>query len=322
MAITFDEILENDLINKDIINNIPRKCVCGSDIAFTDSLRQVYCTNDNCYLKMSLRIKALCNEIGVIVDDSVCEQLSKDLELESPYQIFLLDQVIDNGYNPSNIDKIKKFIKDLKDYNTKVEPWYAAKLIGIPDIKNVAYKIFYGYNCLDDAYEDIEEGKASFISEKLGIVNVESSVLAVNIYNQLIKYKDEILFGETQLNVYERDNDYIRIVIDGNINDYKNNSEFVEYLNNRYNSKVSILLTNNISDQIDILVSDRNMPTNKTKAATKINNDHIEQGIIKGEFTQEEIGKFKSSKDIHSIGEVILIIDSEALIDRLDGIYL
>lgn len=56
--ITREQIIENELMDMDVLSYIPTECpVCGSDIAFTDSLKQIYCVNKQCALKVAARLE-------------------------------------------------------------------------------------------------------------------------------------------------------------------------------------------------------------------------------------------------------------------------
>ena len=52
MGVTLEEVRENGLISEGVLNCLPEKCVCGAPIEFTDSLKQIYCSNPRCYYKI------------------------------------------------------------------------------------------------------------------------------------------------------------------------------------------------------------------------------------------------------------------------------
>src|SRR5699024_10138515 len=100
----------------------------------------------------------------------------------------------------------------------RVQLWEVVRLAGVPSIETIAYKIFNGYENLTEAYNDIEKNQVPFIAERLGLKNADGSVMAVNIYNTLLQYKDEILFGETHFTVYKPTGITLYMAITGGVN--------------------------------------------------------------------------------------------------------
>ena len=319
MSIKISDIRENELLPGYIVDIIPNKCECGAEIVLTNSLKQAYCSSDTCYVKIANRMYKMAQKLGLSsVTIDICKYICKNYEISSPYQLFLMEQVLENEDNKQDEPKgFRQAINDISCRDKNMSLWEVVDLSCIPDIEMVAKKLFYGYNSIGDAFDDIEYDKASFIAEKLGIKSSETSVLAVNIYNQLMEHKDELMFGETQFNIIDNERDTIYIAIDGYIEGFKNKSEFIHYLNKLLDYKVNILITNTVSTQLDILVADKDIASNKVKAATKINNDYAEECIQSGKLSYDEIGKFENTSDLHPIGEVIAIVSSKELIERL-----
>ena len=319
MSIKINDIRENELLPGYIVDIIPNKCECGAEIVLTNSLKQAYCSSDTCYVKIANRMYKMAQKLNLSsVTIDICKYICKNYEISSPYQLFLMEQVLENEDNKQDEPKgFRQAINDISGRDKNMSLWEVVDLSCIPDIEMVAKKLFYGYNSIGDAFDDIEYDKASFIAEKLGIKSSETSVLAVNIYNQLMEHKDELMFGETQFSIIDNERDTIYIAIDGYIEGFKNKSEFIHYLNKLLDYKVNILITNTVSTQLDILVADKDIASNKVKAATKINNDYAEECIQSGKFSYDEIGKFENTSDLHPIGEVIAIVSSKELIERL-----
>lgn len=319
MSIRLSDVRENELLPDYIVDIIPDKCECGAEIVLTNSLKQAYCSSDTCYVKMASRMYKMAQKLSLsLITLDICKYICKNYDISSPYQLFLMGQVLENVDNRQDEPKgFRQAICNISSLDVKLSLWEVVDLACIPDLEMVAKKLFYGYNNIGDAFDDIEYDKASFIAEKLGIKSSETSVLAVNIYNQLIKHKDELMFGETQFSIVDDTDKTIYIAIDGYIEGFKNKSEFIHYLNKLLKYKINILLTNTVSTQLDVLVADKDIASNKVKAATKINNDYAEDCIQSGKFSYDEIGKFNNTSDLHPIGEVIAIVSSKELIERL-----
>lgn len=294
MSITIQEVIDNELLDDDIIDCIPHECEeCGSEIEFTDTLKQIYCPNRMCALKVAARLEALAKKMKV--DGwgySTCLAVVRYFNLKSPYQVFLLNEY----HECPDVAAFKKKVAAITDSSKRrVKLWECVTLAGIPSIDTIAYKIFDGYKNLDEAYKDIEKYQVPFIAEKLGIKNSDTGVMAVRVYNTLIEYKNELLFGESKFNIYEAEGEKLKIAITGGVYGYKNKSEFISYINSRYNGIINATLMNTVTAQLDILIADGDTSSNKFVKANKLN----------------ESGKAN-----------ILITDSLGLIKYLDEKYL
>lgn len=322
MGITLQEVIENGLLSDDVIDIIPHECECGAPIEFTDSLRQIYCTNPQCTYKVASRLEAMAKKMKADGwGESTCVTVCKEFNMISPFQVFLLPKMIENGCT-SSVSAFEKKVNSICDEEKrKIELWKVVEYAGIPSIETIAYKIFGGYKNFTEAFTDIEAGQVPFIANKLGLKNAETSVMAVNVYNALIRYKTEILFGEKQFDIYEPSGETLYIAITGGVSGFHNKSEFVSYINNRYNGKVNAMLMNSVTTQVAILVADGDTGSNKFKTAVRLNTKNLEKLLSSGKITQEQVGKFENPKDLHPIGEMIMIGDSHDIIARLDKVY-
>lgn len=323
MGVTYNEVVENSLLSQEVIDCIPSECECGAPIEFTNSLRQIYCSNPRCWYKVAARLESMCKAMKSDGwGESTCVTVCKEFGIVSPYQVFLLEEKVKQGLT-SSVSAFEKKVANVCDMTKRrVKLWEVVKLAGLPSIETTAYKIFDGYNSLTEAYNDIETGQVPFIAEKLGIKNSEGSVMAVNIYKTLIEYKQEILFGETQFDIYKTEGETIYVAITGGVEGYRNKSEYINYINNRYIGKVNAMLMNSVTSQVDILISDGDTSSNKFKTAIKINDKYQSEGIKNNLFRAEDVGKFKNKGDLHPIGEKIFVTDSTNAIYRLDDMLL
>lgn len=328
MSISLKDVIENQLISEDVLNVIPHTCECGAEVAFTDSLRQIFCTNPRCYYKVASRLEAMAKKLrgknGESCDgwgESTCITICKEFKLISPYQVFQLENLVKNGATSSVAAFDKKVASICNPVLRRVELWQVVALAGIPNIETIAYKIFNGYDSLIDAYTDIESGQVPFIANKLGIKNSETGVMAVNVYNTLISYKDELLYGEKQFDIYKPTGKTIYIAITGGVSGFKNKSEFIQYINNRYNGKVNAMLMNSVTTQVEILVADGDTSSNKFRTANRLNEKYLARQIELGNINESDLGTFKNDKDMHPVGELIFIGDSHEVIDRLDKVF-
>lgn len=328
MSISMQEVIDNQLVSQEILDIIPHSCECGAEVAFTDSLRQIFCTNPRCYYKVAARLEAMAKKLrgpnGECCEgwgESTCVTVCTEYKLISPYQVFQLDKMVAKGYDSSVSAFEKKVASICNPALRKVELWQVVALAGIPNIETIAYKIFQGYPNLTAAYADIETGQVPFIANKLGVKNSATQVLAAKVYKTLIEYKEELLYGEKQFDIYTPTGQTLYIAITGGVSGFRNKSEFIQYINNRYNGKVNAMMMNSVTTQVEILVADGDTGSNKFKTATRLNNKYLEKQLTSGAITPDEVGKFKSPNDLHPVGELIFVGDSHEVIDRLDKVF-
>lgn len=270
MGITRQEVIDNELMSEDIIEYIPETCpICGSDIEFTDSLKQIYCTNKRCSLKIAARLESMAKAMKADGwGESTCLAVVEYFKLVSPYQVFVIGE---KGLSCPDVSAFSKKIASICDpEKRKVKLWEVVRLAGIPSIETIAYKIFDGYSSLEEAYEKIETLQVPFIAEKLGLRNADTGVMAVNVYKTLIEYKDELLFGESKFDVYIPTGMPLSIAITGGVAGYHNKGEFIQYINNRYSGKVNAMLMNSVTSQVDYLVADNDTSSNKYRTAMRL----------------------------------------------------
>lgn len=291
MAISVLEAIDNGLLDVELAEIIPTHCEeCGSELMLTESLKQIYCDNRTCPTKVASRLEGMAKMMKADGwGESTCLQVVKSFGMVSPFQVFLLQ-----GRECPSVAAFDKKLAEICDANKRIiKLWEVVKYANIPSIDTVAFKIFDGYNSMEEAFDDIEEYGVALIAEKLGLRNAETGIMAVNIYSTLMEYKDELLFGESTFEVYNPSGEKLYMAITGGVYGYANKSEFVSYINQRYAGKVNAMLMNSVTREVDVLISDGGANSNKVKKAKKI---------------QEDGGKIK-------------IMDSQELIQYLDEKY-
>lgn len=273
MGVSRKDVIKYNLLDSRVVASIPEVCpVCGSEIEFTDSLKQIYCVNKECSLKVAARLEAMAKLMKADGwGSSTCLDVVQFYRLKTPYQIFSIGERVDELRLPPNVSAFRKKLDNICDKNKRrVKLWELVRLAGIPSIETIAYKIFDGYSNLRDAYKDIELYEVPFIANKLGIKNMETGVMAVNIYNTLLEYKEELLYGENKFEIYSPEGDKLLIAITGGVEDFNNKGEFIEYINSRYIGKVNVVLMNSVNSKLDVLVADNDKTSNKYKTACRL----------------------------------------------------
>ena len=271
MCITLKEVLDNNLLKDDILEALPNegKCTCGEEIVFTDSLSQIYCPSEYCYIKLGLRVFELAKYFGATdwdIETSI--EVCRTFKLKTPFQVYILEDRECETVNNFN-DKVNNLVALSKK---KLYIWEIVKLLGVESLDKVAYKLFSSYNNMEEAFDDIEMYQVPLIADRLGLKSANTGVLAVSIYNCLLKYKNELYFGEKKLEVLEYDEpDLIKIAVDGNVRGFNNKSEFINFLNLRYKGKIVFRLMNSVVGGLDVIVVDGDRTSRKVRLVEKYN---------------------------------------------------
>lgn len=281
--ISYQDVIDNELIDDEILEYIPRHCECGGEIEFTESLKQIACNNPKCYFKVASRLENMCKSLKVDgFGESSCIKICRDLKMISPFQALLIGNRTVDGVS-SFKSKIDNLINELKK---PMELWEMVALCNIPSIDSISYKLFGKYSSIEDAYKDFEKYQVPYIASLLGN---SGGVMSANIYNMLMQYKVELQFAESECNIKKLNVPKISIAISETPTGFGTKASYVARLNEILNGKASILLSNTVTKEISYLVCS---PTTNT-------------------------GKVKKANSLISNGANIKIVDSQELIDIL-----
>ena len=262
--ISYQDVIDNELIDDEILEYIPRHCECGGEIEFTESLKQIACNNPRCYYKVASRLEGMCKALKVDgFGESTCIKMCKDLGMLSPFQVFVIgDRTVDGVASfKSKIDNL------LNEMKKPIELWEMVSLCNIPSIDSISYKLFGKYNSIDDAYKDFEKFQVPYIASLLGN---SGGVMSANIYNMLIQYKAELQFGESKFNIKKSNTPKISIAISETPSGFSTKASYVARLNEILNGKASILLSNTVNKEISYLVCSPTANTGKVKKANSL----------------------------------------------------
>lgn len=281
--ISYQDVIDNELIDDEILEYIPRHCECGGEIEFTESLKQIACNNPKCYFKVASRLENMCKSLKVDgFGESSCVKICRDLKMISPFQALLIGNRTVDGVS-SFKSKIDNLISELKK---PMELWEMVALCNIPGIDSISYKLFGKYSSIEDAYRDFEKYQVPYVASLLGN---SGGVMSANIYNMLMQYKAELQFAESECNIKKLNVPKISIAISETPTGFGTKASYVARLNEILNGKASILLSNTVTKEISYLVCS---PTTNT-------------------------GKVKKANSLISNGADIKIVDSQELIDIL-----
>lgn len=236
---------------------LPEFCeTCGAPMEISETLTGLHCSNPRCKDKMVMRIKALCNDLGILkFGESTIERFIDYYEPDSPMDIFQLEEgmLLAPDVSPKISADVIRQIKEKR----KMQLWEYVMFANIPFVRTSARKIFQGYKTLDDAYKDIVAGGLIFIQDKLGISEYnELSVQAMKVYNNLIEYKDDLYSGINDVEIVDLSNKkQLNVVCSDQVgNGFNKKSEFYAYINNTYADKLHVDFLSSVTKSIDYLV--------------------------------------------------------------------
>lgn len=236
---------------------LPEFCeTCGAPMEISETLTGLHCSNPRCKDKMIMRIKALCNDLGILkFGESTIEKFIDYYEPDSPMDIFQLEEgmLLAPDVSPKISADVIRQIKEKR----KMQLWEYVMFANIPFVRTSARKIFQGYKNLDDAYKDIVSGGLTFIQDRLGISEYnELSVQAMKVYNNLIEYKDDLYSGINDVEIIDLSNKkQLNVVCSDQVgNGFSKKSEFYAYINNTYADKLHVDFLSSVTKSIDYLV--------------------------------------------------------------------
>ena len=327
MSITFREVAENELLDSSLVEQLPKKCVCGADLVFNDSLSRLKCSNIDCRVPMIKRILGLLDyfEKGLFDFDTV-SKLDNELKFNSPYQVLLL-------INPSKLSTEQLIVLTSIDdcdskfgklrqiiYGRKVKLSEIVDMSGVESLANSTERLFRGYDNFEDFYYDLEVGRITFLCEKLGLRNPDSTALAIRVYRDLEAHKDEFIFAENLLDVERNEKETLRFSIGSQIKGFISEGHYFDWVVNKYGNKFNFVLVSSIDKDTDILIRNEGVINSKVSEASKINSAYVEKLISSGEATIQEIESSDSDKELKPLGVKIRVLEPDELTYLLDSL--
>ena len=236
---------------------LPSECpTCGAMMEMSESLTGLHCSNPRCPDKLVMRIRAICQDIGVLnFGESTIEKFLDYYEVTNPLNIFALKKgmIISDEVSEAVSESIISQIEEKKNFLL----WENVRVANIPGVQTSAKDIFSGYSNLTDAYKDIEAGGVAFIQEKLGIHNDnELSIRAMKIYNSLMEFKDDLLECECEVNIIDvSDKKELNVVCSDQVGGgFSKKAEFYNYVNETFKDKIHVNFLPSVTKKIDYLV--------------------------------------------------------------------
>lgn len=237
---------------------LPVKCPdCGADLVMSETLTGLKCSNFRCRSKMVMRIRAICKDLNILsFGESTIEKFIDYYKPTNPLDIFALQEgmLIGEGISHEVSDKIISQIRSKNHFLL----WEFVQMANIEGVRTSARNIFQGYECLADAYRDIEAGGIDFICKKLGIPQSDElvSLRASKILKSLMDNKEDLLEGEGYV-VIEKLNGIreLNVVCSDQVGGrFKNKPEFYAYVKQNFGERVHVNFLPSVNKNIDYLV--------------------------------------------------------------------
>lgn len=319
MGISIKEAIENNVISQETMHLLPKMCKCGAPLEFSDSMKEIRCTDEKCKYSIIYRVKEFCKKLHIGFTDSDIEQIVDIFGIVTPYQVIQIcdDTIIKSDrFNKLTINDITGKIQNIKNIIQNEYLLYkVVELICLDNISKVAHKLFRGFENIDEAYFEIENGQLSFINERLGIKDQDSSIISLEIFNEIIGIKDELIFAESLFNIKHNSKKRLNIAFADNIIPFINIGELIDYLN--YTYSYNFVHVNVVSQTTDILIRNAASSGTKLRTANVLNSKHVANKMNTNEIKLNDIGKIMNNQ-LKPIGSVVYIETLETIMNRLD----
>jgi hypothetical protein len=238
--------------------SLPKRCPsCGASTEISEVLTKLHCSNPRCPDKVAIRIKAICDKLGILgFGESTIDAFIDYHECVNPLNIFEFELGMPLGTDISKEagDKIISQILEKKNFQL----WEYVQIANIPGVQTSAKDIFGGYSSLEKAYEDIENGGVNFIQSKLGVSGDENgiSVRAIQIYTNLMEFKDDLFEDIDYVNIisYEGMKTINIYCSDQAGGGFKQKKDFYNYIETEFKDKIHFEIVGSINKKLNYLI--------------------------------------------------------------------
>lgn len=234
----------SSMLPEEFYESLPTHCFeCGYPMEMTEVLTQLHCSNPRCPNKITKRMTAIANSLGVKdLGESRAKKFILNFGITNPLLIF--------GYEPEYDGQMAEDIS--LDVSKKISDQFLEKkrftlaeyvrIANLPFIQTSASAIFGGFDSLDEAYKKIEEGGVDYIRGKLDIKSTEDSdtisVRAVRVFETLMTFKSDLFECIKFVDIISTNKEgmiKIKAVCSDDVGcGYKTKAEFYAKCNNKY----------------------------------------------------------------------------------------
>jgi len=291
--------LKNSKLPKAFLDVLPTHCsTCGAEMEITETLSMLRCSNPVCLEKSVQRLVAMLKDLGIKnMGESKCRQFLQYWGTTNPYAIFMYE-LSDGPLFEGCSMEFSEAMYDQIDSKRSMLLWEYVKIGNLPGIRDSARKLFSGYDDLAEFYDDLESGGIAFVQEALSIKGGRGvipettstfmdededdvvSVKAVDVYNTLMFFKDDLFEALDFVEIKRLDTPVINICISTAVGKpFTSKQDFVSKMNEKYGHKVHLNFLGSVTNECQFLIwSKEGAPTNKVRKAQGINEKRMAQG--------------------------------------------
>lgn len=298
MMLTVVELTDSEL-PQEFIDILPTHCdTCGAETVITETLTILKCPNKQCLEKSVHRLVALLKDMGVKnMGESKCRKFLEHFEITNPYGILMYESEHNGAlYEGCGLPFSESIVEQL-NRSRKMLLWEYVKIGNLPGIRDSARKLLSDYDNLEEFYDDLEAGGISFVQELLSITGksdsisdvlqdtVDSSfvtegvsVTAVDVYNTLIHFKEDLFDGLPYVDIKQLDTPVLNICISTAVGKpFTSKPDFVLKMNEEFGSKVHLNFLGSVTKDCQFLIwSKEGAETSKVAKAYRYNQKQLE----------------------------------------------
>lgn len=190
----------NPLFDDKFYACLPQECpICGMPTEMSETLTGLHCSNPRCYSKVTQRLLAIANALGVKdLGESRAEKFILNFGITNPLDIFTYDPDEDGQMDESiSLELSKKIVQQFRERN-KFTLSEFVRIANLPNIQMSSSAVFGKFDDLSEAYKAIESGGVEYIRDCLNIGakgTEDISIRALKVYESLMTYKSDLFEG-------------------------------------------------------------------------------------------------------------------------------
>jgi hypothetical protein len=318
------EFCDNQVLDlpEKFYKSIPMYCPdCHYPMEMSEALTQLHCGNPRCVSKVTQRLVAMANQLGVKdMGVSRAQKYIKAFKVKNPLLIFSYNPDTDGSMGEGiSVETSNKIVNQFKAKNSFTLAEYV-KIANLPFIQSSATAIFGGYDSLETAYADIEKGGVNFIAQKLSIKSSEddeesTSIRAIKVFETLSTFKDDLFQAIDSVNIIKTNVEgmtkILAVCSDEVGSPFKTKADFYATVNNLY-PEIHVEFGNSVTKKTEYLVwagaqvGTNARVTNKVKKARAYNEQYE---------NNKQIGKTKEGD------HEIQIVTATDFLQYLEGLH-
>lgn len=279
--------------------SLPQVCFednCGYPMEMSEVLTQLHCSNPRCPSKIIQRLSAITKYLGVKdFGEARIRSFIEYTGIDNPLLIFAYEPSEDGPLSEDiSMELSEKIYNQFSKKKSMTLAEYV-RLANLPFIQTSSSVIFGGFDDINEAYNEIEKGGVEYIQSKLSIEKSDMSVRAMNVYDSLMTFKEDLLEAIDCVDIIETntvDSINLKAVVSDEVGSgFNTKAEFYGVCNS-LSDNLHIEFLGSVNKGIDYLIwagADGSPAryTNKVKKVQEYNAKHAEH-IAQGKVLKSE----------------------------------